>query len=237
MITPSTLCPSISEPPDPTSLLDLVDRALSGLAPRLPHHVDRDDLRSAGRVALMHASRKFDGPTEGTRAYCFVRIRGAMLDELRRLDPLARRRRERVRAVSRAEHELTHILGRTPTSYEIAMAVELSITEVNAALADLAAEEEGTPILDENHADTQAVLPSARAEQNDLIATLLEALERLPTKQAHAVRRYHLDGVTLDIIGGELGVSRERARQLRAAGEAKLREDYQILALWDALLA
>ncbi len=60
----------------------------------------------AGREALVHAPLRFDGPTNEARAFCFVRVRGAMLDELRRLDPLARRRRERVRAVSRVEHEL-----------------------------------------------------------------------------------------------------------------------------------
>ncbi len=240
MITPSTLCPAPPDasdhPPDPVALLDLVDRALAGLAPRLPAHVDRDDLASAGREALVHATRRFRGSREDARAFCFVRVRGAMLDELRRLDPLARRRRERARAVSRVEHELTHELGRSPSTFEIAEALDYSLPEVEAALADLAAEEAGAPILDDNFADPASPCPASRAEQGDLMERLSDALDRLPPKQAYAVRRYHLEEATLDIIGHELGVSRERARQLREAGEKRLRADLEILTLWDALI-
>lgn len=240
MITPSTLCPPLSpalEPPDPVDLLDLVDRALAGLAPRLPHHVDRDDLASAGREALIRATRRFRGTHEDARAFCFVRVRGAMLDELRRLDPLARRRRERARAVSRVEHELTHELGRSPSTFEIAEALNYSLPEVEAALADLAAEEAGAPVLDENHADPMSPCPARHAETGDIMERLTDALDRLPPKQAYAVRRYHLEEVTLDVIGSELGVSRERARQLREAGEKRLRDDCEVLNLWDALIA
>jgi RNA polymerase sigma factor for flagellar operon FliA len=218
-------------------LLDLVDRALAGIAPRLPAHVDRDDLASAGREALMNATLRFDGPVADARAYCFVRVRGAMLDELRRLDPLARRRRERARAVSRMEHELTHELGRSPTDFEIAEALDFSLPEVRTAQADLAAEEAGTPVLDENLADPGSPCPARGAESGDLLGQLLEALERLPERQAYAVRRYHLEDTTLDVIGAELGVSRERARQLRTAGENRLRQDLGVLTLWDALIA
>ncbi len=241
MITPSTLCPAPPEEPpirpDPVALLDLVDRALSGLAPRLPAHVDRDDLASAGREALVRAAGRFSGTHEDARAFCFVRVRGAMLDELRRLDPLARRRRERARAVSRVEHELTHELGRSPSTFEIAEALDFSLPEVEAALADLAAEEAGAPILDENFADPASPCPVVHAEQGDLMDRLTDALDRLPPKQAYAVRRYHLEDATLDVIGGELGVSRERARQLREAGEKRLRADLEVLVLWDALIA
>lgn len=239
MITPSTLCPAPPSTPaaNPIDLLDLVDRALAGLAPRLPAHVDRDDLASAGREALIHAAHRFKGPSADARAFCFVRVRGAMLDELRRLDPLARRRRERARAVSRVEHELTHELGRSPSTFEIAEALNFSIPEVTAAQADLAAEEAGATVLDENYADPAALCPANHAEQGDCLAKLTGALDRLPPKQAYAVRRYHLEDATLDTIGAELGVSRERARQLREAGENRLRADFDVLALWNALLA
>lgn len=236
MIAPNTLCPPYPAP-DPVALLDLVDRALAGIAPRLPAHVDRDDLASAGREALMHATLRFDGPVAEAHAFCFVRVRGAMLDELRRLDPLARRRRERARAVARVEHELTHELGRIPLTVEIAEALDFSTPEVRAAKADLAAEEAGTPILDENLSDASSPCPAGQAEGGDLMEQLAAALERLPERQAYAIRRYHLEDATLDTIGGELGVSRERARQLRTAGENRLREDLKVLTLWDALIA
>ncbi|MGY8718427.1 MAG: sigma-70 domain-containing protein, partial [Verrucomicrobiia bacterium] len=127
---------------------------------------------SAGREALVNATLRFDGPTNDARAFCFVRVRGAMLDELRRMDPLARRRRERVRAVSKIEHELTHELGRSPLTVEIAEALDYSTAEVRVAQSDLAAEAAGTPVLDENLADPSSPNPARQAEQGDLLAKL-----------------------------------------------------------------
>ena len=221
---------------EPTDLLDLVERALASLSPRLPVSVDRDDLASAGKLALLHAADRFVGPPEEARAYCFVRVRGAMLDELRRLDPLARRRRDRAGAGGRADADLTGRLGRAPTVAEIATALELSTNEVTAALADLAAEEAGAEAPWENLADHAAPSPLEAAELGDLFAGLRAALDRLPPNQALAVRRYYLEDASLDSIAAELGVSRERARQVREAGEKKLRADFHVLALWDALL-
>lgn len=221
----------------PAALLDIVDRALASLSPRLPRSVDRDDLASAGKLALIHATERFSGPVDEARAYCFVRVRGAMLDELRRLDPLARRRRERARAVGQADVELTGRLGRAPTVAEMATALEFSTAEVSAALADLAAEEAGAESVWEDLADHNAPSPLECAEIGDLFTGLQDALGRLPPNQALAVRRYYLEDQPLDAIATELGVSRERARQLREAGQKKLRADLQVLALWDALFA
>ena len=229
LLPPSTVAPA--------AMLDLVDRALASISPRLPHSVDRDDLASAGKLALIHAVDRFGGPADEARAYCFVRVRGAMLDELRKLDPLARRRRERARAVGKADVELTGRLGRAPTPAEIATALELSPAEVTAALADLAAEEAGAQSVWDDLPDHAAPSPLESAELGDLFAGLQDALSRLPPNQALAVRRYYLDDQPLDVIAAELGVSRERARQLREAGEKKLRADLQVLALWDALVA
>ncbi|HEX2099297.1 MAG TPA: sigma factor, partial [Candidatus Synoicihabitans sp.] len=172
-----------SSPPasiEPTVLLDLVDRALASLSPRLPANVDRDDLASAGKLALLHAAGRFDGPADEARAYYFVRVRGAMLDELRRLDPLARRRRERARAVARADSDLTSRLGRAPTVADIATSLELSRAEVSAALADLAAEEAGAQAPWEALVDADSPSPVEAAEFGDLFSGLRAALDRLP---------------------------------------------------------
>jgi RNA polymerase sigma factor for flagellar operon FliA len=62
------------------------------------------------------------------------------------------------------------------------------------------------------------------------------ALERLAPNHAHVLRRYYLDEATLDEIGVELGVSKERVRQIREAAEKKLRADFVVLALWQSFL-
>jgi DNA-directed RNA polymerase sigma subunit (sigma70/sigma32) len=63
------------------------------------------------------------------------------------------------------------------------------------------------------------------------------ALDRLPPNHAHIVRRYYLEDATLDDLASELGISKERVRQIREAAEKKLREDFVVLALWQSLLS
>lgn len=235
MLQPSELSPA-SFPAPVAELLDLVDRALASVSPRLPARVDRDDLLSVGKLALIAARTRYDGPDTEVRAYCFVRVRGAMLDELRRLDPLGRARRDRVRAVVRAQTSLFDVLGRPPSTVELAVATECSPNEVEAALADLAAEEGGEAPTWHDLPDVATPSPAEHVELSDLHDHLNEALVRLPAAQAHAVRRYHLEDASLDMVAAELGVSRERARQLRVAGEKRLRADLLVLAVWQALV-
>src|SRR4051812_4246 len=107
----------------PASLADtlsVVDAVLGALDRRLPVHVSRDDLASAGKLALIEALLRFDGPSVQARAYCYVRVRGAVLDELRRLDPLSRHTRAQVTLVRRATAALERDLGRAPVASEVA---------------------------------------------------------------------------------------------------------------------
>src|SRR3954466_1873560 len=109
--------------PSPVSLADtlrVVDAVLGAIERRIPAHVSRDDLASAGKLALIEALLRFNGPTEQVRAYCYVRVRGAVFDELRRLDPLSRHTRTQVTLVRRAAAALERELGRAALANEIA---------------------------------------------------------------------------------------------------------------------
>ena len=213
-------------------VLDIVDAALAGLDRRLPLHVSRDDLASAGRAALVASFSKAAGPVHEVRAYCFARVRGAMFDELRRLDPLSRRTRARVAEVRRAAAELEQALGRAPNDDELASFTGLTPTALRQALRlGIAADShdtEGDALA--GLADHAAVSPAHSAEVGDLVEHMRAALGRLPERHAHVVQRYHLEEATLEEIAEELGVSIERVRQLRAAGEKMLREDLEVLA-------
>jgi RNA polymerase sigma factor for flagellar operon FliA len=66
---------------------------------------------------------------------------------------------------------------------------------------------------------------------------LQTALARLAPNQAYALRRYYIEEATLEEIAGELGVSKERVRQIREAGEKKLRADYTVLGLWQSIIS
>lgn len=215
-------------------VLDIVDTALATVALRLPAHVSREDLASAGRVALIAAVAQVNGTIDEVRAYCFSRVRGAMFDELRRLDPLSRRTRARVSAVRRAAGELELELGRAPSDDELAEAVGVTPAMVRQALrlGQAADSPDSEPETLASVPDTATVSPAAHAEAGDLAATIRAALTRLPERHARVVRRYHFEDATLDEIAGELGVSIERVRQLRQAAEKKLREDDLVVALW-----
>ncbi|PTY08427.1 hypothetical protein DB347_02255 [Opitutaceae bacterium EW11] len=216
--------------------IDIVDTALATLSRRLPSHVERDDLASVGKIALVQALGRVSGAPDEVRAYCFVCVRGAMLDELRRLDPVSRRRRVQLNTVSGALAKLSLVGNVRPTASEIAAATGLSVREAASALDDLAAAERESGFDWETLSDPGAPSPAEAVDGQEIASALLGAVARLPANQAFALRRYYLDEVTLDAIADELGVSRERARQIREAGEKKLRSDFQVLALWRSLI-
>ncbi len=216
------------------SVLDIVDTALATLSRRLPEGVSREDLASVGKVALITALSQCFGTVEEVRAYCFVRVRGAMLDELRRLDPLSRRHRALAAVVGRTLASLEASLGRTPTDYELAAAAQ--VTEGDVAAIRAAASRATADFEWERIPDREAVTPAESVEIADLHACLHAALERLPANQAFALRRYYLEDGSLDDVAAELGVSRERARQVRDAAENKLRGDLLVLSLWHAFV-
>lgn len=220
-----------------TDYIDLVDVALATLSRRLPDYVGRDDLASVGKLALISALAQCSGTADEVRAYCFVRVRGAMLDELRRLDPLSRRDRGRMKAVGEATSVLGARLARVPTLQEIANVTQLAVSDVIAVQLATALAADATAFEWDSLPDPEAISPDEAADVEDLCASLRAALTRLPTNQALVLRRYYLEDALLDDIAGELGVSRERVRQIREAGEKKLRADFVVLGLWQSFFS
>lgn len=233
--------PSIREFASIEDHLDVVDAALAPLARRLPASVSREDLASAGRLALVETLSDFDGPDDEARAYAFTRVRGAMLDELRRLDPLSRRARARVSTVRRAAAEIAQEFGRDATTAEVAEVTGFSTEEVRQTeqLALAAETYVGDPDEVDRFArvpDEATISPIEFAESGELAELVREALARLTPNQAFVVRRYYFEEATLEEIADQVGVSKERVRQIREAGEKRLRGDETVLALWRSIL-
>jgi len=239
----TALLPMADEASRVEDFLDVVDAALAPLARRLPATVCREDLASAGRVALVSTINDFVGPDHEARAYAFTRVRGAMLDELRRLDPLSRRTRAKVTTVRKAAAALTQELGRSATAVEVAESTGLTPDAVRRteqlAIAAEAYTVEGHAGEDvfARFADEDAVSPVEFAESGELAELVQSALSKLAPNQAYALRRYYIEEATLEEIAGELGVSKERVRQIREAGEKKLRGDYTVLSLWQSIIS
>jgi RNA polymerase sigma factor for flagellar operon FliA len=216
----------------------VLEIALAQVSRRLPAHVSREDLASAAKVALVNAVRQVSGPPEQVHAYCYTRIRGAILDELRRLDPLSRRTRTKVNALRDVADSLAQRDGAQPTEHEIAAAAGVEVEHVRAARRLVEAskrvsldetDDEGQAI--RQLADDAAECPAGGAEDRDAAVALREALGRLPRNQAHVLRRYYFEDATLEEIAGDLGVSKERIRQIREAAERRLRQDSVLACL------
>ena len=125
--------------------LPLIQYAVAELASRIPGHVHRSDLVSAGMLGLTQAARSFD-PERGIAfdRFASTRIRGALLDELRGRDWASRSVRARARRMQQVTQDLTTRLGRTPTGAEVAGAMGLDVDATD-LLRDLFVDEQGRP--------------------------------------------------------------------------------------------
>jgi len=210
--------------------LPLVGHLVRDMLSRLPAHVSREDLISAGMAALAGAAKNFD-PSRGTPfgSFATTRIRGALLDELRGLDWASRSVRSRARRVDAAQQELTGSLGRLPTQVELAEALGLTVEELNAIDEDV--QRAVVLSLQGFTAGTaEELVPERTAGPEDLlihrerIGYLHHAIEALPERLRRVVTAYFFDERPMLDIAEELGVTESRVSQLRAEALTLLRD-------------
>ena len=209
--------------------LPLVGHIVRDMATRVPGHVAREDLMSAGMMALAQAAAAFD-PARGVKfsSYAATRIRGAIVDELRSLDWASRSVRRRARQVDEARNTLAVTLGRVASDAEVAGALGIGTSELAAHLDDLSRAsvmsldgfEDGT---------AEDLLPSAGPtpldilEDRERLAYLHDAVDQLPERLQVVVRGYFFAERPMAEIAAELGVTDSRISQLRAEAVQLLR--------------
>lgn len=217
---------------DPASLAEqhvpLVAHLVREVSARVPATVDRDDLRSAGLVALVLASKSFD-PALGVpfAAYAVTRIRGALLDELRSIDWASRSVRRRGREIEATRQRLANALGAFPDDAKVAAELGLTASDVARVDADVSratvlsihATEDGTIDLPA----TRTLGPAEVFERTEQLEYLSDAIAELPQRLQLVVRGYFLEQRPMAEIGEELGVSESRVSQLRAEALVLLR--------------
>ncbi|MPV89703.1 flagellar biosynthesis protein FliA, partial [Georgenia ruanii] len=117
--------------------LPLVGYLVSEMIRRVPAHVQRDELAAAGSLALVQAARAFN-PELGVpfSRYAAMRVRGAIVDELRGMDWASRGARHRARQLTETAERLTAALGRTPSRDELAEALGVDVADVDATRSD-----------------------------------------------------------------------------------------------------
>lgn len=208
-----------------------VKRIAYHLLARLPASVQVDDLIQAGLLGLLEAARRYD-PTQGANFSTFAepRIRGAMLDEIRKGDWTPRSVHRKAREVSAAIHAVETATGREAREREIAEQMGLSLAEYHDTLADLRGQK--LLSLDEAGPDDESEVqqipapdsdPSEAVNREHLCKLLAGAIDLLPERERLVLSLYYDEELHLKEIGAVLGVSESRVSQLHSQALARLR--------------
>ena len=209
-------------------------------AAKLPSHLDRDDLTSAGVLGYLKAAARYDVSKGASfRGFCAVRIRGAVLDELRRWDWAPRSVHKNNRRITRITSALLEKLEREPTPAELAAALGLDVEELTAmrSLSQprqvVSFDESGENIhgeeslaLMERLADPFTPTPDAAVHTKEDRQTLVKCLAVLPKPQATVVILHYLQNVPLRDVAGRLQVTPSRVSQLHHQALGRLRQSW-----------
>ncbi|MDP9794614.1 RNA polymerase sigma factor for flagellar operon FliA [Catenuloplanes nepalensis] len=208
----------------------LVGHLVRDMLGRVPAHVNRDDLTSAGLAALVTAARGFD-PDRGIPFHRFAvtRIRGALLDELRGLDWASRSVRSRARQADTGRQALTATLGRTPTPQELAEYLGVPVSEINSTADDVqravVLSLQGFTTGSADDMVTESTLgPEDMLVHRERIGYLHNAIEALPERLRIVITRYFLNEEPMAVIAAELNVTESRISQLRAEALTLLKD-------------
>ena len=219
-------------------LMGLVRRVAREMCDRLPAHVDIDDITSAGTIGLLEAMKRFEtGKQVKIETYARYRIRGAILDALRELDPASRDMRRRNKQAERVFHEVTHRLGRPATDGEMAEAMHMSLTDWYRTVNEF------RTLGVEWLRPTQMPSPQC-SEPNDLPSVgqrdpfelcyvqeqrdfLNRALGSISERDRHLLSLYYEQNLTMRQIADRLGIDESRVSQIHSATVNRLRNRVQ----------
>ena len=220
--------------------LPLVKQVAGRLSFGLPPQVDEDDLIASGVIGLLEALERFNPSYEaGFKTFATWRIRGAMLDELRKLSWSPRSLYKRLRDLQNSEQKLSHKLGREPTMQELAAelqwtteAVEQVYTQLNSyslvSLDSLLFPPSGEQREEIPISDGTLMSPEEKFEQREWREALSRAVESLPQREKLVLSLYYKEELTLKEIGQVLKVSTARVSQIHARIMRLLRDTLRV---------
>jgi RNA polymerase sigma factor for flagellar operon FliA len=216
-----------------TDHMPLVKRLAHHMKAKLPPSVEVDDLVQAGMIGLLDAISRYE-ETHGAQfeTYAVLRIRGAMLDELRNSDWLPRSMRQNMRKIEAAMASLQQKLGHAPTESEVAKSLKLSLADYQDMLADGGGHQlvyyedfhdnEGNDsFLDRYAVDDDD--PLRALLDTDFRQAVIDAIDALPPREKILMGLYYEEEMNLKEIGAVMGVSESRVSQLHTQAVARLR--------------
>jgi RNA polymerase sigma factor for flagellar operon FliA len=199
----------------------MLDRMARRLASRTGHAVGAEDLWAAGAMGLIEASRRFDTSRDVKfETFAEHRVRGAMVDEMRRMDHLPRRLRDDTDKVERAHARLAQQLHREPSVEEVAEAVGGQLEDVMEVMQLL---QPAVPVAEEI-ATSEELPADVRYDLGEQQRTLAKAIGLLPERLRILLALYYDEALTYREIAKVLGVSEPRVCQLHGDAMKRLRE-------------
>jgi RNA polymerase sigma factor for flagellar operon FliA len=216
-----------------TEHMPLVKRLAHQMKAKLPPSVEVDDLVQAGMIGLLDAISRYE-ENHGAQfeTYAVLRIRGAMLDELRSSDWMPRSTRQNMRKVEQAMATLQQQLGRPPSESEVAKSLKLSLADYQEMLGDSGGhqlvyyedfhDEDGNDSwLDRYAVDEDD--PLRALMETDFRQAVIDAIDALPPREKLLMGLYYEEELNLKEIGAVMGVSESRVSQLHSQAVARLR--------------
>jgi len=213
----------------------LVKRIAYHLLARLPASVQVDDLIQSGMIGLIEAAKNFDN-TKGASFETFagIRIRGSMLDEMRRGDWTPRSVHRNARLIAETIAELEAEFGRDVKDVEVAEKLDITLDEYHHMLSDVSS---GRIIGIEDLGISDDVLVTANDKQDDHLYeeqasdafqhALIKNISSLPEREAIVLSLYYNDELNLKEIGEVLSVSESRVSQIHSQALVRLRARMQ----------
>lgn len=208
----------------------LVKRIAYHIMSRLPPSVQVDDLIQAGMIGLLEAARNYDADQGASfETYAGIRIRGAMLDEIRKGDWAPRSVHRKARQVADAVREIENNTGRDARDHEVAEALNMSLDEYHKTLQDAS----GCRLLSfEEMGMNEDAMPSRLGktdggpfegvQRDDFKRNLAEAISGLPDRERLVLTLYYDEDLNLREIGAVIGVSESRVSQIHSQALIRL---------------
>lgn len=202
----------------------MVKRIAHHLKGKLPGHILIEDLIQAGMIGLLEASKKYDTSKGASfETYAGIRIRGNMLDEVRRNDWVPRSVYRNSRLISEAIKKVENKTGRDAKDQEVADQLGVSIEEYHAMVQDASGGQlygfDDVGVTDDMLAPDESVKtsePLAEVQKDSLNTTIIEIIRELPEREQLVLSLYYEQELNLKEIGAVLGVSESRVSQIHS---------------------